>query len=398
VWGGWTVFPDFTSARTREWWGKQYRFYVEKGVAGFWHDMNEPALVAGWGEMTLPRDTQHAMDGVGGDHNEAHNVYGLLMNRAGYEGLRKLRPAVRPFIVSRSGWAGGQRYAANWTGDVSTSWESLRMTLPLVLNMSLSGIVYAGPDIGGFSGQPDTELFVRWFQLGAFLPFFRTHSAFYIPAREPWRWGDAALGILRDVLKLRYRLMPYWYTLAWQAQQTGEPLVRPLFYTDPTDNKLWEVSDAFLLGSDLLVAPVLDEGIRRRKVTLPQNNAGWYDFWNDKHYPNEQEIEVEAGLECTPLFARAGSIIPIVENQELTLLAYPANGVCRGMLYSDAGDGYDIFRVDSFELKIDNNECSLNWTTLENSGYEWEYNATRVRIAGYGEWEIAPGENRFTDY
>ncbi|MGQ0569990.1 MAG: TIM-barrel domain-containing protein, partial [Armatimonadota bacterium] len=262
VWPGWCAFPDFTDPKTRAWWGRQYPRLLDAGVSGFWHDMNEPAAFALLGDPSLPAPTRHALDGRGGDHLEAHNLYGFLQNQSGYEALRAHRPDRRPFIVSRSGWAGGQRYAWNWTGDVESTWGALRQTVATVLGLGLCGIPLTGPDVGGFSGSPSAELYVRWLQLAAFLPFFRTHSAKFTPRREPWHFGEPSLGIAREVLKNRYRLLPYLYTLAWEASQTGHPLVRPLFWPDAQDPDLWGVQDAFLLGDALLIAPVLEEGSR----------------------------------------------------------------------------------------------------------------------------------------
>jgi alpha-glucosidase len=189
-------------------------------------------------------------------------VYGLLMNRAAYEGLHRQRPEGRPFILSRSGWVGVQRYAWTWTADVETSWRMPRQTIATVLGLGLCGVPYSGPDIGGFTGAPSPELFVRWFQIASYLPFFRTHCAFYLPCREPWEFGDEVLAILRFHLEQRYRLLPYWYTQAWRSSVSGHPLVRPLFWNDAQNRALWEVDDAFLVGDDLLVAPVVVEGGR----------------------------------------------------------------------------------------------------------------------------------------
>lgn len=221
VWPGWCAFPDFTDPKARAWWGRWYPRLLELGIVGFWHDMNEPAAFAAWGDPTLPDATRHAFDGRGGDHREAHNLYGLLQNRAAYEALRVLRSEARPFLVSRSGWAGLQRYAWTWTGDTESTWQALRQTVPTVIGLGLSGVPYTGPDVGGFSGTPSAELYLRWLQLAAFLPFFRTHSAKLTLHREPWCFGEDALRIAREVLRLRYRLLPYLYTLAWQASRTG---------------------------------------------------------------------------------------------------------------------------------------------------------------------------------
>jgi alpha-glucosidase len=209
VWPGWAIFPDFTSPKARSWWIEQYPHLLESGIAGIWHDMNEPASFDILHGYTLPLATRHELEGRGGDHLEAHNLYALLMNRAGYEALQKHRPERRPWILSRAGWVSQQRYAWCWTGDVQTSWECLRGTVATVLGVGLSGQPYSGPDIGGFTGDPSAELYLRWFQLSAFLPFFRTHSALGTLRREPWVYGEPYTSIIRRFLHLRYQLLIY---------------------------------------------------------------------------------------------------------------------------------------------------------------------------------------------
>jgi len=378
VWPGWCVFPDFTDPGVREWWGDQYRSFVEMGVAGFWHDMNEPTTFVAWGEPTFPRGVRHAMEGRGGDHREAHNLYGLLMNRAAWEALRRLRPERRPFLLTRSGWAGIQRYAWNWTGDTESTWAALRQTIPTVLGLGLSGIPYTGPDIGGFSGAPTVELFVRWFQAATFMPFFRNHAAKGTPRREPWVFGEPALSILREFLRLRVRLLPYLYTLAWEAAQTGAPLARPLFWLDPKDPALWEIEDLFLLGSALLVAPVMEEGARSRAVFLPAGE--WYDFWSDRRFAGPGVVEVEAPLERIPVFVRAGSILPMAEDR-LTLHLYgPSDGEGEGILYQDAGDGFGPYRVDRFHGQWE--EGVLRIRRIWEGDLPWPEGGLRLRIHG----------------
>jgi alpha-glucosidase len=350
VWAGWSAFPDFTDERVRTWWGERYARLVDLGVSGVWHDMNEPAAFAAWGDPTLPLCTRHAFEGAGGDHARAHNVYGLQMARAGYEGLRRLAPDRRPFILTRSGWAGIQRYAWTWTGDTHSDWESLRQCIPTVLGLSLSGIPYSGPDIGGFSGHPDAELFVRWFQLATFMPFFRNHSAIHTPRREPWLFGEQALGIIRQHLRLRHRLMPYLYTLAWQASRTGQPIVRPVFWNDLDRQDLWAVDDSFLLGDDLLVAPVLVPGARRRAVQLP--GGLWFGLKDDLRAEGPGTTDLDAELESIPVLARGGSILPTMEGSELVLNAYPdREGLADSVVYLDAGDGFGDNLVISSSLR-----------------------------------------------
>jgi alpha-glucosidase len=362
VWPGWSAFPDFTDSDVRSWWGSGYQRLVDRGVDGFWHDMNEPTSFAAWGQPTLPQALGHHMEGRGGVHQEAHNVYGLLMNRAGFEALRKVRPDHRPWLLTRSGWVGVQRYAWHWTGDIESTWEALRQTIPTVLGLALSGIPYTGPDIGGFSGSPSEELFTRWFQVAAFMPFFRNHAAIHTTPREPWAFDSLYLDVMRSYLRLRYRLMPYFYTLAWVAHQTGAPLLRPLFWHEPDNRHLWDVQDAFFLGDSILVAPALSEGMTAREVNLP--SGGWYHVWDDRYFEGPQTIELPVSLAEIPLLVGAGSVIPMEIEDKLQLHIYaPQKGLGEGggSLYSDAGDGYGEWRLDRFRTSHTGDTLELAW-------------------------------------
>ncbi|MEV6106995.1 glycoside hydrolase family 31 protein [Streptomyces sp. NPDC051940] len=316
AWPGYTVFPDFTDPRVRKWWGGLYAERLEQGFEGFWHDMNEPTAlppVGGWsaafGDRSLPLNTRHVMDGRSGDHREAHNVYGLTMARAGYEGLRELCPDRRPFLFSRSGWAGMQRYGGTWSGDVATGWPGLRASLSLTLGLGLCGVPYSGPDIGGFDGRPSPELYLRWFQLGSYLPLFRTHCARHAGRREPWEFGAEVLEHARACLEERQRLLPYFATLAVLAERTGAPYARPLWWHEPRRRALRDCEDAFLLGDDLLVAPVLDEGARSRSVPLPKGR--WYDTRDGRAYDGPGRVTLAAPLGEVPVLARAGCVLPV---------------------------------------------------------------------------------------
>lgn len=379
AWPGWCVFPDFTKPETRAWWGSLYTRLLKAGVSGFWHDMNEPTSFAAWGDSTFPLLTRHKMECSGGDHRKAHNLYGLLMNRAGFEALRKQEPDRRPWIVSRSGWAGLQRYAWNWTGDIESTWSALRVTIPTVLNLGLSGIPYSGPDIGGFSGHPSAELYTRWFQLATFLPFFRTHSATGIARREPWTFGEQTLNIVREFICLRYRLIPYLYTLAWEANHTGHPLVRPMFWPEADEPDLWEVDDAFLLGQMLLIAPIFEKDVQSRSVKLPDGH--WYNFWNDNLYEGPGVIEMEATLERIPILVAAGSVLPMEEEGCLDLHIYPTvDGTAYGRLYCDAGDGYGPSRVDHFKLARNRNELVLS--REQEGDFPFPYMSIEIHLHG----------------
>lgn len=377
AWPGWTAFPDFTDSKVREWWGEKYRVLLDQGASGFWHDMNEPASFTAWGDMTLPKSTFHHLEGQGGDHHQAHNLYGLLMNKAGYEALSRLHPERRPWLLTRSGWAGIARYAWTWTADMETSWESLRQVIPTILGLSLSGVPYAGSDIGGFSGDPDPELYLRWFQMSAFLPFFRTHSSVESPPREPWTFDEAILNSLRDHLKLRCRLLPYLYTLAWEANRTGHPLVRPLFWTDPGNPSLWSIDDEFLLGNELLIAPVLEPGATDRKVVFPEGD--WYSFWDNSLFRYTGESLIRVTPARIPVFVRSGAILPFETGNDLELHVYPGfNEEYISYLYTDAGDGFGSSRLDTFRLRSDGDILQISW--VEDGDYPLPYQSAHLYL------------------
>ncbi|GAA1201642.1 glycoside hydrolase family 31 protein [Streptomyces hebeiensis] len=349
VWPGECVYPDFTDPAVREWWGELYEERLAQGFSGVWHDMNEPVSFAPFGDPTLPRSARHRLEGRGGDHREAHNVYGLAMARAGFEGLRRLRPDDRPFLFSRSGWAGMQRYGGTWSGDVATGWPGLRASLSLVLGLGLCGVPYSGPDVGGFDGSPSPELYLRWFQLGAYLPLFRTHAAIDAGRREPWEFGARVLEHARAALVERERLRPYFVTLAQLARVTGAPYARPPWWGAPEDRALRACEDSFLLGDALLVAPVLEPGTDRRAVRLPRGR--WYDTGTETAYEGPGQVLLDAPWSRIPVLARAGAVIPVRGpggRPELEVWA-PAPGTTGGgLVVPDPGDGWADGEIERY--------------------------------------------------
>ncbi|MFF9175029.1 TIM-barrel domain-containing protein [Streptomyces sp. NPDC014793] len=381
VWAGESVFPDFTHARVRKWWGGLYEERLAQGFAGFWHDMNEPTSFSAFGETTLPRSARHAVEGRGGDHREAHNVYALCMARAGYEGLRELSPRERPFLFSRSGWAGMQRYGGTWSGDVATGWPGLRASLALVLGMGLCGVPYSGPDVGGFDGSPSPELYLRWFQLGAYLPLFRTHAGLRAGRREPWQFGAEVLGHARAALLERRRLLPYFVTLAHLARRTGAPYVRPVWWGAPEDRALRDCEDAFLLGDQLLVAPVLDPGTGRRAVRLPRGR--WYDTVTEQAYEGPGRVLLDTPLSRIPVLARAGAVVPVRgEDGELELEVWaPVHGrTGGGLVVQDAGDGWDEPVIERYTARRQGRRVAVTWEREDGSAEP----PHPVRVRGLG--------------
>jgi alpha-glucosidase len=300
---------------------------------------------------TFPLDARHAGDGHAGTHARYHNVYGMQMARSTFEGLKRLRPDARPFVLTRAGYAGVQRYSAVWTGDNVASWDHLRLSIPMLLNLGVSGVPFVGSDVGGFSGNPSPELYARWLQAAALTPFLRSHSESGSKPHEPYSYGEEFTKINRASVELRYRLLPYLYTLFREHGETGAPLMRPLWFEYPDDSRTYTIEDEYLVGRDLLVAPVVRESATRRGVYFPAGDD-WVDWWTGKVYEGGKDAEIEAPLDRLPLFARAGAVIPTQavvqhtgEMSKLPLSLVVVRGADgAGSFYEDAGEGYDYLR------------------------------------------------------
>ncbi|MFD5311251.1 glycoside hydrolase family 31 protein [Streptomyces ardesiacus] len=376
------VFPDVTHARVRAWWGGLYEERLGQGFAGFRHDLDAPTSFAAFGEPTLPRSARHGLEGRGGDHREAHNVYALCVARAGYEGLRALAPDERPFVLSRSGWAGLQRYGGTWSGDAVTDWAGLRAALARVMGLGLCGVPYSGPAVGGTGRAPSPELYLRGLQLAAHLPLFRTHAGERAGSPEPWEFGAEILGHARAVLVERRRLLPYFVTLAHLARRTGAPYVRPLWWQAPEDRTLRDCEDAFLLGDCLLVAPVLRPGADRRAVRLPRGR--WYDVRTERAYEGPAQVLVDAPVERIPVFARAGAVLAVRGEDgapELEVWA-PARGrTGGGLVVPDAGDGWVEPEIERYVCRWEGRRV-----VVERSGEDGVGEPSRpVRVRGLAE-------------
>lgn len=396
-----SVFPDFSKPSARAWWGGLYAGLVNDGVAGIWNDMNEPAVFE-TPTGTMPLDVRHDNEGHPTDHREIHNVYGMLMSRSTYEGLAKLRPNARPFILSRASFAGGQRYTALWPGDNTSNWAHLRESVPMLLGMGMSGFPFAGSDIGGFVGEPTPELYTRWLELGVFYPFMRTHTMFGSPDQEPWSYGTRFETLNRHAIELRYQLLPEIYNAMEEASASGVPAMRPLLVDYPNDGATYGTDDEFLFGSDLLVAPVLEEAAQTRDVYLPQGE--WYDYWSGARFTGKQSVSMPVTLASIPIFVRAGAFVfqqPVVQStnemsgQPLEVMLYPAASSERTE-YEDDGNTFD-YRHGAFLRRRFAEHQDVSGLTVDIAAPEGTYrpaarslvltvktltNATRVSIAG----------------
>lgn len=362
VWPGASLFPDFTRATTRDWWGGLYKEFIASGIAGFWNDMNEPAIFR-TESKTMPLDTVHRIEEPGfatrsATHAEIHNIYGMQNTRATFDGEARLAPNERPYVMTRASFAGGQRYAVTWTGDNSSTWNHLRMVVPMLLNLGMSGFAYSGADVGGYAGQPTPELLTRWDEIAAFTPVFRAHSAKGSVGKEPWHDGPEQTAIRRRFIEERYRLLPYIYSLADLNARTGAPLMRPVFFDYPDSITAGcDQSTDFLLGAAMLIAPPPNlEDPAPYRICLPEGR--WYDYWSGAAVVadttltagwNDQSksvvVTATPALNELPVFVRAGTILPrqpLIQstsetpNGPLTLEVYPGDD-CHGTLYLDDG-------------------------------------------------------------
>lgn len=408
VWPGNSVFPDFSRAKARDWWGGQYADFVKMGVAGFWNDMNEPAIF-NTPTKTMPLDTVHRIEEPGfaprtATHAEMHNVFGMLNSRATYEGALKLSPNLRPFVMTRASYAGGHRYAATWTGDNSSSWAHLDLSTTQIVSLGLSGFAYAGDDIGGFAGDPPSpELLTRWIEIGAFNPIFRDHYQKDKAAQEVWVHGVEHEDIRRRYIEERYRLMPYIYALAEENSRTGLPLMRPVFLEYPgvvaKGSRLGGTENQFMLGTDLLIAPPhTGESPAPYDINLP--GAGWYDYWTGARISGAKTVETPR-LDRLPVFVRPGAILPrqplvqsTVETPKgnLELAIYPGAD-CRGALYFDDGVSFayrsgghlrQTVRCDARGISFEAREGRFKpwWRSISIVMHGWEGPVPKVTLRG----------------
>ena len=387
VWPGWCAFPDFTKPETRVWWAEKLIFYLNAGVDGFWTDMNEPAT---WGQ-TMPDLVQFFYEGQEANHKKSRNVYGLQMARSTKEGLTKFHKGKRPFVLTRSGFAGIQRYAAVWTGDNVASDDHMLAGVRLVNSLGLGGVSFAGYDIGGFVGNTNPKLFARWIALGTFCPLFRAHTMINSNSSEPWAFGEEVEAIASNYIRLRYKLMPLIYTAFYLSSESGIPISKSLSIDSTFDDKVYhgEFENQYLFCDNLLVAPV--ESYKEiTKIYFPEGT--WYHLFSGEKLGGSQELLWECPIEYLPVFVKAGAILPMqsaknftedFNDGQLNLHIYQGMGKSEQLIYED--DGKSTAYLDSLFSKIlIQMDFSANKLSIEKiaANYESEYHTANFFFHG----------------
>ncbi len=381
VWPGKVYFPDFSNPVTRKWWAGHVADFINMGVAGVWNDMNEPSVFGG---KTMPNFVQFDKEGKKASEIEMHNQYGLLMARSSYQGQLEANPNERPFIITRASYAGIQRYSSIWTGDNSAKWVDVKLTMPMVMSLGLAGVPDAGFDIGGFNGSPSGEMYMRFLQIGIFMPFCRTHTSIDTRRQEPWSYGQMYEYINKKMIQLRYKLLPVLYTSFYEHTLDGSPIIRPLSWDYQSNPNVWSIDNQFMFGDHMMVAPVVDEGANQRSLYLPKGE--WYQFFTNKKYDGGQNITVNAPINAVnvydkvfdhpyaglPLFVQAGSVIPMQELQQyvgekkitqMQLRVYDGAST-ESKLYEDDGESQKYhngdYRLTTFNTESSSNDLKVN--------------------------------------
>lgn len=408
VWPGDTVFPDFTLEAARDWWAAWLaKFLSENAVDGVWLDMNDPAT-----GFSAAEDMRFANGQL--PHAKYHNQYAHYMAKASREAFTKLDPRTRPFLLTRSGCTGTQRYSAIWTGDNASNWKHLRMAIPSTLNLGLSGVVFNGPDVGGFMGHTTAELLIRWYQAGFLFPFFRNHSVWNSKSQEPWQFNPQCLAYVRETVVTRYRLLPYLYQCFFVHYLSGDPVLRPLLY-DYDGKEFEDLDDQFLVGDSIMVAPILEGeeqgreimvGGRKcqvRHIVLPP--GWWFDLNQGEWLEGNRILQYAAGLEEVPLFVRDGSIIPyyngpirnsFITLQEIELHIFSKQRPARLAYFIDDRETRDYqagrYGTAQIDARVDDGEINVGIT--EAGDYETGTVNFRPVLYGYqGQWKAVTAVN-----
>jgi len=409
-WPGDSVYYDFLNEEAQELWASQYSFEKYKLSSSnvwAWNDMNEPSVFEYKGNH-MPLDNIQTFKSLSDPHNtfqiehrDVHNIYGYLQHRATYNGMLKRNTSqnIRPHVLTRSFYAGSQKWTTVWTGDTEATWDHLKNTVPQLLSLSLCGLSNCGGDVGGFIGDPEPELAVRWYQLGSFMPYFRGHSEITSKRREPWLFEKKYFEIIKETIKEKYRLLPYWYTCFEEHCRTDEPILRPVWYdqTQVFDSEIMKEQERFMIGEGLLIVPILEENKMTISGALKGLSGRWYDFYSKREI--QQNEEINTGLERIGCFVKGGKIVPTFdirsyvksskdakESNIVINVALNNEGKAQGKMYFDDGETFDYKKriYKRKDIKFENN--ILTW---EDDKQGIEYNlvnrVSKVIIMGIDE-------------
>ncbi|XP_063543327.1 neutral alpha-glucosidase AB isoform X2 [Cydia strobilella] len=405
-WPGSSSYLDFFDPRVTKYYSERYQFKNFPGTSKdvhIWNDMNEPSVFNG-PEITMPKDCRHykpPQDGHDGlasfwEHRHVHNEYGLGHIRGTHQGmLDRADGKYRPFILTRSAFAGTQRYAAVWTGDNMAEWGFLAVSIPQCLSMSVAGISFCGSDVGGFFKYPEAELMTRWYQAGSLQPFFRAHSHIETKRREPWLYAPATAALIRDALRRRYALIDYWYTLFYEHSVDGLPIMRPMFHDYPEEEETFDIQDQYLLGDEFLVRPVTEPGVTSVKVYLPgkATRTLWYDVDSYHAHAANGYFTQDVNIAKIPLYQRGGSVVPRKERVRRSsalmaadpytlVVALDANNTAHGSLYIDDGETYEFRNNKYIYAHIDYEPSAITYSFVNSANYPTRSWVERIVIAG----------------
>lgn len=394
VWPGDAVYPDFGNPKVRDWWASNQQFLLDRGVRGVWNDMNEPASFRG----ELPQDVVFTDEDEKADHARMHNLYGHNMAKATYKGLKE-RDGRRPYIITRACYSGTQKYGTVWTGDNHSIWAHVQMEIPQLCNLGLSGFAFAGTDVGGFGSDTTKELLIRWVQVGSFSPLFRNHSAAGTRYQEPWQFDKETLDIYRKAVEFRYHIIPYYYDLFFHGEKNGLPVMRPLVLHYEKDPAVHNLNSEFLVGENMLVAPVVNPGETQKMVYLPEGT--WYDYLTGEKLKGNQWLIKAAPLDTCPVYVKAGTILPVWPAQAyvgekdtdevLELEVFKGEGVYEHIQDDGETFAYRDGVYNQYHVTVDAAGCVK--ITLEHDGYQKHYAKVRVVCEGQiKEAQITNGE------
>ena len=358
VWPGDAVFPDFGRPEVRNWWAKHVKFFADVGACGVWNDMDEPASFDG----ELPTDLIFHDGEQKTTHTRMHNVFGHLQAQAAYEGM-KAATGKRPYIITRAAYAGTQKYSTIWTGDNQSIWSHLQLAIPQLNSLGMSGFAIAGTDIGGFQKDTTPELLTRWLEASLFVPLFRNHAEMGTRYQEPWSFDRQTLDTYRDYLNLRYRFVPFLYDQLRHETESGLPVMRPLVLNYDQDPAVRQINDEYMVGTSILVAPIVNQGADKRLVYLPAGK--WLDFWNNAEYSGQQTIMVNAPLEKLPLFIKKDTILPW--DNKVKHISDEPEKVMTFRLFGDCG-AYKHYQDNGLDFKYQEGEYNEYYVEVANDG------------------------------